>query len=450
VTQPGIVWALLLAAAATPAGAATVCVNPRGTTGCRTTIQAAVDAAAAGDVVAVQAGVYSENVEIPSGKEGLQIVGTSRLATILDPDAPNAGVGITISADRVTLRNFTIRNGRSHGIVIARSDAVVQGLRIVGIRGGAGIFAVAGAGRLRVLGNEIRSTSGAGIQFDGGNADSVIQGNVIAQTSGDGIVATAARLTIASNRIFSVRGRGIAARSDGSTVSGNLIENSVEAGVELEGSSAVLDSNRAVATQQAFLYTCFGCDGSRVQRNTSVGARDVGFSIDSQPGGQPGLIVQGNSATDSRFSGFLLKGTQMQASSNTSSGSGLGAGFAITGADHVVSRNTATRSTGAGFEVSADRVQLEANVASQGDTNGFLVVGSNGPSAAHADNVLTGNRALRTNGQGFGVVTGAQHSVLSGNFAANDRLDFCDEGVNTDSAAGNSFTTRSAHCAIVF
>src|SRR6185436_5922560 len=44
---------------------ATLCVNPGGTGGCFSTIQAAVNAATNGDTVNVEAGTYDEDVTIP-------------------------------------------------------------------------------------------------------------------------------------------------------------------------------------------------------------------------------------------------------------------------------------------------------------------------------------------------------------------------------------------------
>jgi pectin methylesterase-like acyl-CoA thioesterase len=44
--------------------AATLCVNPGGTAGCKSTINAAVAAASAGDTIRVAAGTYKEDVVI--------------------------------------------------------------------------------------------------------------------------------------------------------------------------------------------------------------------------------------------------------------------------------------------------------------------------------------------------------------------------------------------------
>src|SRR5262249_59494281 len=49
-----------------------ICVRPSGG-GCATTIQAAVTIAGPGDVVRIFGGQYYESVEVPPGKDGLQI-----------------------------------------------------------------------------------------------------------------------------------------------------------------------------------------------------------------------------------------------------------------------------------------------------------------------------------------------------------------------------------------
>src|SRR6185503_12373856 len=91
-TSHAIAWPLgiatLLAASAATSHAATLCVNPAGTGPCRSTIQAAVNAAEPGDVVTIFPGTYFESVDVPGGKDGLLISGTSALAVTLDPDLP--------------------------------------------------------------------------------------------------------------------------------------------------------------------------------------------------------------------------------------------------------------------------------------------------------------------------------------------------------------------------
>jgi hypothetical protein len=76
---------------------------------CYTTIQAAVNAASAGDTIYVAAGTYNENVNIPAGRTGLQLIGEGKEITII------AGVSQeTIKArSAVTIQGFNIKSGGS-------------------------------------------------------------------------------------------------------------------------------------------------------------------------------------------------------------------------------------------------------------------------------------------------------------------------------------------------
>jgi parallel beta-helix repeat protein len=114
----GIV-ALLIAAAA-PAGAATLCVNPGGTGGCSTTIGAAVTAAAAGDTIQVARGLYKENVTIT---KSLSLVGAGSENTTIDATGKLNGITIT-GASNVTITGFTVENANASGIWITGSSFV--------------------------------------------------------------------------------------------------------------------------------------------------------------------------------------------------------------------------------------------------------------------------------------------------------------------------------------
>ncbi|KAA0002007.1 MAG: hypothetical protein FE044_03675, partial [Thermoplasmata archaeon] len=71
-----------------------------------TKIQGAINAASNGDTIFVYSGTYYENVVID---KSIHLVGEDRNTTIIDGN--HAGDVVNITADRVTMEGFTIRNG---------------------------------------------------------------------------------------------------------------------------------------------------------------------------------------------------------------------------------------------------------------------------------------------------------------------------------------------------
>ena len=118
------------------ANAATLCVNPRGTSGCKTTITAAVNEASPGDTVLIAPGIYKEDVII---KQSISLIGSNR-ATVIDASglangifidgmasAPKAGVS------NVVVSGITVRNANFEGILAASaSDVSLTGNLVIG------------------------------------------------------------------------------------------------------------------------------------------------------------------------------------------------------------------------------------------------------------------------------------------------------------------------------
>lgn len=109
---PGLL--VLALSAALPASAATLCVNPGGTGGCFSSIQAAVDASSSRDAIEIGAGIYVETVLLHDvGRLAIRGAGTA--ATVLEgPPGSHSTLGTFGRAD-VTLGGLEIRNG-NHGI----------------------------------------------------------------------------------------------------------------------------------------------------------------------------------------------------------------------------------------------------------------------------------------------------------------------------------------------
>jgi parallel beta-helix repeat protein len=117
--------ALLAAGTCSPASAATLCVNPGGTSGCSTTIGAAVAAATAGDTIQVAAGTYKEMVTI--GKP-LSLVGAGVHSTFIDATGLANGVYVdgmdNTGLSDVVVSGFTIENANFEGILVANASWV--------------------------------------------------------------------------------------------------------------------------------------------------------------------------------------------------------------------------------------------------------------------------------------------------------------------------------------
>lgn len=110
------------------ATAATLCVNPGGTFGCKSTIGAAVAAASAGDTIEVAPGTYKEMVTIT---KSLSLIAKTSIQPVINATglpngiyidgmktAPSAGVA------NVLISGFSIRNADFEGILIANASDV--------------------------------------------------------------------------------------------------------------------------------------------------------------------------------------------------------------------------------------------------------------------------------------------------------------------------------------
>jgi hypothetical protein len=110
------------------ASANTLCVNPSGSHGCYSTIQAAVNHAAANDVINVAPGTYNEEVDIGIP---LSLIGAGANKSVVD--AANLNHGIFVDGydnpglNDVTIVGFTVRNALFEGVlVVSASDVTIH------------------------------------------------------------------------------------------------------------------------------------------------------------------------------------------------------------------------------------------------------------------------------------------------------------------------------------
>jgi Right handed beta helix region len=102
-----------------PSMAKTLCVNPGGTSGCYTTISAAVSAAAAGDHVSIGAGQYAESVTVT---KTLALVGSGATSTIINAKGLANGIYIdgldNPGLSNVLVTGLTVMNANFEGILL--------------------------------------------------------------------------------------------------------------------------------------------------------------------------------------------------------------------------------------------------------------------------------------------------------------------------------------------
>jgi parallel beta-helix repeat protein len=116
---------ILLGVISGPAWAGTLCVNPHGTGGCKSTISAAVAAASPNDTINVARGTYPEDVVI--GKP-LSLIGAGDEKTVIDATGLSNGINIdghnNSGLAHVSVTGFTVKNANFEGILITDSSFI--------------------------------------------------------------------------------------------------------------------------------------------------------------------------------------------------------------------------------------------------------------------------------------------------------------------------------------
>jgi hypothetical protein len=100
------------------ARAATECVNPAGSSGCFSTISAAVSAASPHDTIKVEPGTYKEFVTI---NKGLSLVGSGADKTIIDATGQSNAIYINNGSKLITgivISGLTLENANYEGILV--------------------------------------------------------------------------------------------------------------------------------------------------------------------------------------------------------------------------------------------------------------------------------------------------------------------------------------------
>lgn len=458
------------AAVASPAMAVR-CVAPGGLGPCHESIQAAVDAAAPGEVINIRPGHYQENLHIMT--EGLTLRGTGlRPHAVVIDGAKGGGLGgdaIHVDADNITFKNLMVVNGvddcidycgepggtvvnvlvqgcAKSGIAAAGDGLLVRNTVVTGSKGGAGVSAW--DRNFRMLRSAVRDASGSDCVFAQGSDAAVLRSRVFGCAQ-DGVAIRGDRSVVGWNRIAEVLDDGVdieGAVDGGTLVRGNRVSGSYGSAITVGADSPVIVANRTEDTGDdgdggaaIELWWCGACAGGRIGNN-QVRRAVVGPGMYAYTEGA-GLVVSQNFVHGSYGAGLRLEGVGIIAVRNTAAFNGaVGAGgIEVAGEIFELRGNLARGNTGDGFDIRGPGHGLVGNRALSNGASGFGIRTSTGV-------VLDGNRANRNRGYGFLVQGDAAGVILQRNRArGNLWTDICDQG--PDSAYGlgqlrNIFGTR--------
>ena len=229
-------------------------------------IQAAINASKAGDIVLVEAGTYAERIVLKAGvtvlSEGNDEKGKLGLkraeATIIDGghnDGSGAGVEM---AERATLDGFTIRNVGTYDDVKWKEHHATQGeqqsYEHIGAPGVAGISAVGVTCTIR--NNIVHHVGYSGIGIlgvEGRKCEPLVENNFCYRNMGGGIGSMkGSKATIRGNTCFENFYAGIGHDAASPRVLNNICYGNVRAGIGIsEGSSPEVRGNMCYQNRRA-------------------------------------------------------------------------------------------------------------------------------------------------------------------------------------------------------
>jgi hypothetical protein len=315
----------LLCSAVVFCAAAAAAAEDRKCPGEYPTIQAAVDAAAEGDVVVVGPGVYAESVVAAKSNITIQgrdvtwdggVDGSAGTCLALQGDG-NAVAGLTFTGgtDQVTLTgngNLVTHcvsvDASGSFVVAAGNDNTVVGCKVSGA-GGSAVEVTGDA----CLVKRIRALDCDGTAIEVSGDANVVARCTIRDCADGGVSMDGTDCTCTGNHVFATAAFGFDLTVDSSLIARNLaIHCGSEggAGFEITGDEDAIRANVAV-----------GCtdDGFRIEGNadvmrhdTATGCDDDGFDIQ----GGAGITITGSTSANNDGSGMENGGTGTDATDN--------------------------------------------------------------------------------------------------------------------------------------
>lgn len=443
------------------------------------TIQSAVTAANPGDTIQLALGEYRENVTIPAGKTGLFINGSCGNPAGVVVDGSVGGVNgnvFDVSADAANFLCLTVRNG-VHGIRNEGNNLIVNRVQFIH-NGDKAILTTGNA--IKILFSTINGARGGGIHTSGTDGQirnntikyvdeacvvleflaerTIVDANTISLCDGEGILSKGAAQTLTNNVIDATDAAAISlSGGDDSLISLNKITNTFHEGIFFSGNRGHIKSNQIEASEGEGIFV----EGDDVEvRANIVKTAGVGggpHACYSIRGNRP--TIDGNTASVCGYSGIDTRGQDPTVKNNKVerlNGDGIGIDVmcefgsssgsvesnTVTAANgnggfwiycpevygFVVSKNTATKNAGYGFElylsdstifynwsyfngsfrqdgiyIYGDRNTITYNLADDNTEDGLYLCGGS--------NVLQFNQARRNQDDGLIIDCGVENTV---------------------------------------
>ncbi len=303
-------------------------------------VRDAVDAAAPGDTVQVESGVYTERVRIRR-LDGLILEGvdTGGGRPILRPGSGDDAVRVRDSSN-VTITGFRMEGGErgvridkdtsNVSVVDNEMDGTQDGVRI---KGGSGHIILNNTISNTVRGRGVRVDKASGVQVDG---------NVITGSAREGVRATKANGIAITNNSISASGRaGIRVKKSNNAVigdnllGGNVASSNGRSGIRIEKCSSVTIVNNAADDNSKY--------GFRVQKSSPISS-------------VADLLGAGNTATCNGIADFRVNsesstggcGGGGSSTSSTSTSTSLGATTTSSTSTSLGATTTSSTSTSLG------------------------------------------------------------------------------------------------------
>ena len=254
-------------------------------------IQAAVDAAKAGDTIRVRSGLYWEHVTIPAGKDGLTLRGAQ------------AGVpaAARVNAPRAQ-ESWLFGDSSGTALSVASSSVTVDGFLIAAYE--QGIRSTPSTSGLQVVNNDFGNVGNSVIPDSNGEQETVIRSNAFdvnvnrGATKGFAIVtgASQGRLVVAGNVHT---GEGVllghfGARAHDVTVEGNHVTNSGPLARLESVDGAVIEGNVVDGPESTGLAVLYDTRDVAVRSNVVTGGATFGVLLNGGGAANRDPVIEAN------------------------------------------------------------------------------------------------------------------------------------------------------------